>query len=80
MVKEIDFVRLHLAPLAQSVQENAIAWVTSLGQWFMMTINIEVYIILFVSNRCGGGNTTIATTLTAVFWITNPLTLYNYFR
>ena len=32
MVKEVDFIRLHLGPLAESVQENANAWVTSLGE------------------------------------------------
>ena len=32
MVREVDFIRLHLAPLAESVQENANAWVTSLGR------------------------------------------------
>ena len=32
MVKEVDFIRLHLGPLAESVQENANAWVTSLGK------------------------------------------------
>lgn len=34
MVKEVDFIRLHLAPLAESVQDNANAWVSSLGQFF----------------------------------------------
>ena len=32
MVREVDFIRLHLGPLAESVQENANAWVTSLGK------------------------------------------------
>ena len=32
MVKEVDFIRLHLGPLAESVQDNANAWVTSLGE------------------------------------------------
>ena len=32
MVKEVDFIRLHLGPLAESVQDNANAWVTSLGK------------------------------------------------
>ena len=38
MVKEVDFIRLHLGPLAESVQENANAWVTSLGEIYIEII------------------------------------------
>ena len=42
MVKEIDFIRLHLAPLAECVQENANAWVTSLGRLLNISAKEEM--------------------------------------